>query len=962
MLAALTPQQRVALEERLLAEGERFNIFPLSVAQERLWFSVRRAGATSMHHIHGALWAEGLINPELLARSLGDLIDRHEILRTTFHLLGSQPRQAISPPGSLVPPLSVIERSGLGLDEQIATVLSLAVEQRETPFDLGQGPLLRVALVLLAPRRAALLFTIHHLICDGWSMNIFLRELAQIYTALLDGQLAALPSLPIQYADFAVWQRQELRNLADQPAFQSWRARLAQSDLLIDLPQQRLRPPQRSFCGAICPLVLPADLVERLRQFARDEQATLFMALLAVLQALLFRYSGQRRFVIGTYSANRSRPELTGLIGDCTNILALPADLTGDELTFRALLGRVRDLVLEAQRFAAVPSGQLVTTVWPQIDHSQHAAFPVMFNFFPYRASASLQVPGLALEAIEVPQEQTAMPFDLQFSLWSSGHDHSGYLEYDTDLFAAEQIAALAQHLQTLFAAVVHEPDRPLAALELAPAPAVAPASTPGPVDLPRHLLELARSRPDAVALDDPQRGKWNYAQLCGAATALARAIQKAGLSQGQAVRLDRRPSVELVVGLLGALFAGAVCVVGDPAPDRPDGAVLLTSEQIGRWLAEASVVPVDADGLPGAEQDACAFVGGSGDAALALSHRALAELLDAYARACGLGPDDRSLCHPTAAPSAALVGYLLPLFSGATLCLAPQEAPPTPDLLERLGVTCALLPAALLAGPAWAGLPSLRALILTGDPLTLPARLAERPNCRLCWAVGPLGLPLWPIPARLLPDGQIQLEAAGTQILSDQLVPVPCGAEGTLFVGGGARPALPRSSTGLRVREAVAGQIVCLGRPEERLSRRGLRVWPSELAHLLRGVAGIDDLLVAPDPGSPQRLVVYAILSRNAGRSVVAAEVQRLLAQTVPPALRPAALVALPDWPLGPDGGIARGELPVPAPGDAFQSQLSTGDSARLSRAKQELLARRLRERTPASELDQARKGDEHA
>lgn len=985
-LATLTAQQRAQFEQILLTEGARFNVFPLSITQERRWVSERRVTGTTMHHIAAALRLDGRVDLRALQRSFEFLIDRYEILRTTFHQIAGQPRQAIAPVGSISLHLPIVDLHTLAADREEGEVLRLAAEEREKPFDLEEGPLLRVVVLALGPTRHVVLFTIHHLIFDGWSMGLFLRELTTVYSALVARQPVVLPPVLIHYADFAAWQRQIAQEVDQQAAFQSWRSRLGQADLLLYLPFKGLRPAQRAFHSATHPLRLPSDLVQKLRNIALEEQATLFMVLMAAFQVLLYRYTGQRRFVIGTYTANRQRPEIANLIGDCTDILPLVADFSGAGSTFRQFLRRVRDLVLEAQQFAPLPVHQVTHGLWPEVDRSQHALFPVMFNLFPAKSAAARQLPGLDVTPLDVPENQTAMPFDLQFCLWSGLDDHAGYIEYDTDLLTGELIADMARCLDSVVESIVQHTDQPLDTLALFSGKEhelIAPRDS-APLlheSAPQCISRLAGRFPDAIAIHDARGREWTYRELERAALRVACALRQDGLMAGQVVEVRGARSAELIAGLLGVLMASGACLVASEAGSRqapavPNQAFSLTQQQIAAWIADDQrglpahgLLPVDGEQLawvlPGDSTD---------DHPMRLSHRTLSGVMEAYRQASAISGTDRCLHHASPDTPVALVEMFLPLLSGATLCLAPDGAHTSPELLHQLDISIAALPAPLLREPSWAEAMKPLGLIVTGDLRPLPPAAQERCAGRALYAADAAGMSFWPMAARL-PQADRVIFQHGTHafqavVLDERMAPVPSGVVGALYIVGDGVPrsighraatapafqaadwsvwsAAGAYDTGMLARMLPGGDIEFVGRREEWITRRGQRIWLGQLAQLLRTVEGVCDATVIQAPADravEPPLAAYGILWPGVNVAEVRERIKQCLARSLPAALRPATFVALPRWPLTSSGKIEWRALPAPQETDQLAYLSPARRGKHLSPAKQELLAKRLRE-----------------
>jgi non-ribosomal peptide synthetase component F/acyl carrier protein len=453
----LPPLERVARSGRL----------PLSFAQQRMWFLSQLEPDSPFYNTPSAVRLRGPLDVAALQRCFEEIVRRHEVLRTTFTTEQGEPRQVIAP--SLAVPLPVVDLTHLPESEREAEALRLASEEAQRPFDLSRGPVLRATLLALGPEEHVALFTLHHIVSDGWSIGVVLRELWALYDAFRQGQPSPLPELTVQYADFAAWQRQWLEEAA--PGQESelerqlgwWRERLAGSPRAVALPTDRPRPAVRSHRGAHVTRVLPAELLAALHTLGRQEGATLFMVLLAAFQAVLSRAGGQEDLVLGTPVANRRHPALESLIGFFVNTLVLRTDLSGNP-TFRELLGRARDTTLGASAHQDVPFERLVEALQPERDMAYAPLFQVLF-VLQNAAPLKLELPGLSLEALDF--QHGTSKFDLQLYAAEVDGRLVTHLVYATDLFEQPTAARLLSGLEAVLRAVVEDPTRPLLSLEL---------------------------------------------------------------------------------------------------------------------------------------------------------------------------------------------------------------------------------------------------------------------------------------------------------------------------------------------------------------------------------------------------------------------------------------------------------------------------------------------------------------
>jgi amino acid adenylation domain-containing protein len=573
---------------RRAAEGPA----PLSFAQERLWFLHQLAPHGPVYNIPAALRLTGALDVAALERSLAEIVRRHEALRTTFAVADGQPVQVINPARSV--PLPVTELCHLPEGQRQAEARRRTTEEARRAFDLEQGPLLRTTLLRLDDEEHLLLVLLHHIVADGWSLGVLVRELGALYPSCCAGRPSPLPPPPIQYADYAVWQRQWLQGAVLERQLAYWREQLRGLPSL-DLPADRPRPAVLSFRGAAQSFDLPSELLAALQALCRRERVTLFMTLLAAFQALLGRYAGQDDVAVGTPVANRNRAELEGLIGFFVNTLVLRADLSGKP-TFRALLGRVREAALGAYAHQDLPFERLVAGLRPQRDPGRNPLFQVMFALHNVPLTR-LQLPGLTVSRLDT--EEATSSFDLSVTLRETGEGLAGWCEYSTDLFDDATIRRLLGHYRRLLEGLVANPDQRLDDLPLLteaerrqvlvdwnPAPAGRP-----PVRCLHQLFEEQAGRtPDAVAVTcGPQR--LTYRALNRRANRLAHFLRRRGVGAEVPVAVCLERSAELVVALLAVLKAGGAYVPLDPAYPRERLALLLHDAQAPLLLTEERLV-----------------------------------------------------------------------------------------------------------------------------------------------------------------------------------------------------------------------------------------------------------------------------------------------------------------------------------------------------------------------------------
>ncbi len=582
---------------------------PLSFGQQRLWFLDQLEPGSPAYNIPDALRIEGALDVAALRRSLNEIVRRHEVLRTTFPSADGIPQLAIAPELTLDVP--VIDLSTLPEQERATAVQQHAAAEARQPFDLAAGPLLRATLLRLEAEEHVALFTMHHIVSDGWSSSVLTREVAALYTAFCDPVGAGLKPaptlapLPVQYADFAYWQRNWLTGEVRDRQLDYWKAALADLPPALDLPTDRPRPAVQTSRGAHLTFSLPAELTAELKALSRRHDVTLFMTVLAGFQALLGRYSGQEIFGIGTPIANRNRAEIEGLIGFFVNTLVLRADLSGSP-TFRQLLARARETALAAYAHQDLPFEMVVDALQPQRDLSHTPLFQVMFTLHSGGTSqASLELPGLRFSQLDV--DTGVAPFDLTLTLGETPDGLSGGAEYNPDLFDEATIQRMLGHLQALLASAVADPDAAVAGLPmLSPAErdqivGAWNASTAAvPSDLGMHQLfeAQAAARPDALALVQPPplgasepRQTFTYAELNARANQLAHHLRSLGVGPESIVGLMTERSPEMIIGLLGILKAGGAYLPLDPAYPADRIAFMLADSGTQVLLSQARVL-----------------------------------------------------------------------------------------------------------------------------------------------------------------------------------------------------------------------------------------------------------------------------------------------------------------------------------------------------------------------------------
>jgi amino acid adenylation domain-containing protein/non-ribosomal peptide synthase protein (TIGR01720 family) len=575
-------------EDRILPRAEEDDPV-LSFAQQRMWFLHQWDPESPNYLIAQAFRLEGPLRPGLLRAVVEEVVRRHEVLRTSFLDDGGRPRLAIAPRAAV--PVPVTDLSALPAESREAETTALAQREARTPIALSAAPLLRLSLLRLAADSWVLLVTLHHIVADGWSAGLLIREIMTLYAARLAGGPSPLPELPIQYADFALWQRGWLEGEEIERQLAWWRRSLEGVPEVLELPADRPRPALRGARGYTLVADLPAGLGVALREAGRPAGASLYMVLLAAWQVLLARYSGQRDFAVGSPIANRSRPETQELIGFFANTLALRSRLAGDP-SFAELMVRVRDLTLEAYDHQDLPVERLIEEMRPGRSTSHTPLFQVLLSLVEEDSSLSrLRLPGLRIAPLNV--DRGTAKFDLTLVVEEEGGDRfRAYWELSTELFDVATVDRMRANFETLLAALVADPGA-----RVFEAPLLAPAerrqllsawaggvAAPFPVGpLHRGFEERAERCPDSIAATCAGRSL-SYRELDRRANAVARRLRGAGVGPGTLVGLVFPRSLDLVVGILGVLKAGGAYVPLDP--DYP-------AERIAFVLEDARPVAV---------------------------------------------------------------------------------------------------------------------------------------------------------------------------------------------------------------------------------------------------------------------------------------------------------------------------------------------------------------------------------
>ncbi len=693
----------------------RNRALPLSFAQQRLWFLDRLEPGNLHYAIPLSIRLTGELNREALERALTEIVRRHEVLRTTFPMRDGQAAQVIAP--AVTMRLSITDLTGLRERERETEAREITSEEARQPFDMATGPLLRARLLRLGPHDHVLLLSLHHIVSDGWSMTIFFRELSTLYDAFVTERPSPLADLHVQYADFAVWQREWLCGPVLEAQLGYWKEQLAGAASL-ELPTDRPRPAVHRYRGANYSVRFSADLSAKLQALSRQEGATLFMTLLAAFQVLLSRYGGQEDISVGTPIAGRNRAETEDLIGFFVNTLVLRSDLGGDP-TFNDFLSRVREVCLGAYAHQDLPFEKLVDELQIKRDLGRSPLFQVFF-VLQNAPKTNRELAGLTLSRLGA-DVAVAAKFDLTLGVTETDEGLGAVFKYNADLFDEATVRRLMTQWETLLEQIVAQPAQRLSELTLLTEAERRllivernQTATPYPSDKCIHELfsEQARIRPDSVALlgDD-----WSltYQELDRRANHLANRLRKLGIGPEDRVAIAVERSPEAVIGFLGVLKAGGAYVPLNPAYSLDRLAFILEDSGVKALLRQAHLseklpgfagpvidLKVDAaniadDGQPsGVGPRNLAYIlytsGTSGrPKGVLIEHGGLTNVVCAQIKTWGIRPDDRIVHFLNLSFDAAQAEIFRGLVSGATLYLPPRDMVPGRPFVQALRAAC---------------------------------------------------------------------------------------------------------------------------------------------------------------------------------------------------------------------------------------------------------------------------------
>ncbi|HEV2992738.1 MAG TPA: amino acid adenylation domain-containing protein [Candidatus Angelobacter sp.] len=956
------------------SEGARE--FPLSFAQQRLWFIDKLEPGNVAYNLPFGLWLRGKINPAALQYSLNQLVKRHGVLRTSFPSPNGEPIQKVADPADVNLAIERFDLRTVACDPRQAEAIRLMQEEAERPFNLEQAPLLRMKLVQLEEERHLLLGNMHHIISDGWSIGLLLREISQQYAGYMRGEEIILPELKVQYAEFATWQREWLRRLPPQQ-MEYWRRQL-KGVAVLPLPTDKPRASVRSQKGATIQFKFSDHLTTKLRQFCRQEKATLFMALLAAFQVLLSRYAGEQEVAVGTAIANRTRKEFRDVVGLFANTLVLRTNVAGNP-GFREVLARVREVAFGAYKNQDVPFDQLVSEIEFERDLSRTPLFQVMMLLQNVDHAKTLDLPGLHLE--EFTPVVPAAKFDLTLEFIESPDAIRGDLSFASELFEPQTARRMVDQLQSLLEQVAANPERRISEILL-----LADFErqqflvdwNATEVEYPQVFVHENFERqvtqaPNSVAVEhDGQR--LTYAELNRRANQLARYLKKLGIGPETLVGISLERGFDMVVGLMAILKAGGAYVPLDPSyprerlrymVDDSRPAVLLTQESLeNQWeFYQGRIVKADKDWssiqneddenlkIAGCLSNLCYVIYTSGSTGtpkgVQISHKALSNFLFSMRKKPGISKEDVLLAETPLSFDIAGLEIYLPLVTGACLRILGRAAGANGVRLSNelengvtmVQATPASWQIALEAG--WKGTEGLKVLC-GGEALSLDLAKKLVSRSSVVWNMyGPTETTIWSLIEELKEVGDgiaLGRPIANTSVyvLDDYLEPVPAGVRGELYIGGDGlargyrgRPELTAARfipnpftnrqgdrlyrTGDIVRWRNDGTLEFLGRADHQVKVSGHRIELGEIENALAQCDGLlQSVVIAYQESSGEKRLI-AYLAANHKEDISIDGIRASLKSKLPAYMIPSEFVVMDSLPLSPNGKLNRRALPQP-------------------------------------------------
>ncbi|NBD32275.1 MAG: amino acid adenylation domain-containing protein [Cyanobacteria bacterium] len=965
-----------------ISPREKRDSLPLSFAQQRLWFLDLLEPNSPFYNIPEAVRLQGDLNIQVLQQALDAIVAHHEILRTNYVTENGNPIQRLAASQSVE--LLIVDLQHYGQAEQETQIQRLLQQESQRPFSLASDMMLRGCLLQLAPQEHVLLLVMHHIASDAWSMGILWEQLTQLYQAFLDRQPNPLETLPIQYADYAVWQREWLSGEVLDQQLSYWKKQLTGAKPLLELPTDRSRPPIQTYRGASQSVVIPETLTKSLKQLSCQEGVTLYMTLLAAFQTLLYRYSRQEDIIVGSPIAGRTRTELEGLIGFFVNTLVLRTDLSGNP-SFLQLLEQVRSITLDAYAHQDLPFEKLVEELSPERSLSYNPLFQVMFDLQNASGQAG-QLLGLTQTPVQLEVE--AAKFDLTLSVIEKDGVFVGSWKYNTDLFDAATITRMTGHFQTLLEGIVANPQQSISQLPLLAAPErqqllvkCNDTATEYPQAQCIHQLfeEQVEQTPDEVAVVFENQ-PLTYRELNERANQLAHHLQSLGVKPETFVGVCVERSLEMVIALLGILKAGGAYLPLDPSYPQQrlvymledSQALVLVTEQslnLERSQSEIEVVYLDSEAESIARQSTCNSTSGVTSSNLAyviytsgstgkpkgvpIEHRNAVNLLTSIERQPGLSDRDVLLSVTTISFDISVLEIFLPLIVGARLVIVTREV--AADGIKLQQALESYEATVMQATPVtWQLLVAVggakRPLKMLSGGEALSKQLAEKllETASSLWNVyGPTETTIWSSVHRVEAEENpisIGKPLANTQfyILDSELQPVPIGVPGELYIGGDGlsrgylnRPELTETKFIPHPFKGEQGVKIYKTGDLARYLPNGevICLGRSDNQVKLRGFRielGEIEAVLSQNPAVGQSVVITREDSPGDKRLVAyvvpqqepphSSELRSFVQERLPNYMVPSTFVFLETMPLTPNGKVNRQALPTPV----FQQQQS--------------------------------------
>ncbi len=941
---------------------------PLSSAQTRLWFLTQLDPQSCAYNLPSALRLRGKLNFQALEDSINEIVQRHEVLRTIFREVEGQPQADVIPKLTLTIP--IIDLRGHSQADTTNEVERLRQQEEETPFNLTNGPLIRLKVLYLTDDEQILLLNLHHIVADAWSKGVFIEELRQLYHAFSQGKPSPLPALPIQYADFAHWQQKRLQGDALTQQLDYWKQQL--TDITpLSLPTDQPRPLTQTFNGGSESFILPSEVTQQLKSLAKQQDSTLFMTLLSAFVVLLYRYTQQEDICVGSPIANRSHPEIEPLIGFFLNTLVFRTNLS-ENPSFLDVLSRVKKVCLEAYENQDFPFEKLVEKLQPSRHLNHSPLFQVMFTLQKNTTKNNLSLPGLSVEVIE--KEWTTAKFDLSLNMEETEDGVKAIFEYNTDIFERETIQRMVKHFLSLLDNIIAFPNQSIQTVPLLTElekKQILKDWNQTEINYPKnsclhHLFEKqVEKTPDTVALEF-ENDKLTYSQLNEKANNLAFYLQKSGVKPNDLVAICMERSIEMVIGLLAILKVGGTYIPLDPAYPQERINYILEYSQVEviltqSWVWEGNrekyiIIEVDTqtpnpelrtpNSEPQTPEDLAYIIYTSGSTGkpkgVEISHQAIVNFLYSMAQQPGINSDDILLSITTLSFDIAGLELFLPLITGAKVVLASRETAIDGVALSQKIDQCnasimQATPATwqMLIDAGWQGKKDLK-ILCGGEALSQPLAKDLLTKSSELWNMyGPTETTVWSMIEKIETEENITIGRPinNTQIyiLDNHLQPVPIGIPGHLYIGGDGlargyvnRPDLTEErfikspfnpdkriyKTGDLARYLSNGKVEYRGRSDYQVKIRGFRIELGEIENQLNQHSEVkNSVVIAKKEASEiKRLVIYYIAKKE--ESVTSEDLRSYLKTKLPDYMVPSVFIPLDEFPLTPNGKINRKAL----------------------------------------------------